>query len=139
MEIRPIDVKVTGLTVYGEARGEPYEGQVAVAQVVRNRALANNTYPATECLRPYQFSCWNKNDPNYPILQAVLRGKRDIPSIFYRIADNVLNGRVLLDEVDGARYYMTKSLYYSNKRPSWANKLKVAAEIGNHVFLTEEG
>jgi spore germination cell wall hydrolase CwlJ-like protein len=67
----------------------------------------------------------------------VLRGVRDIPSVFYRIADDVLNGRVLLDEIDGARYYMTKRLYYSDKRPSWANKLKVVAEIGNHVFLTE--
>ena len=139
MVIRPIDIKITGLTVFGEARGEPRKGQIAVAQVIRNRALAKNTYPAVECLRPYQFSCWNKNDPNYPILQAVLRGKRDIPSVFYRIADSVLNGRVLLDEVDGARYYMTKRLYYSNKRPSWANKLKVVAVIGNHVFLTEEG
>jgi len=138
MVIRPIDIKITGLTVFGEARGEPREGQIAVVQVIRNRALANNTYPAVECLRPYQFSCWNKSDPNYPLLQSVLKGVRDIPSIYYKIADDVLNGRVLLDEVDGARYYMTKNLYYSNKRPSWANKLKVAAEIGNHVFLTEE-
>ena len=137
MVIRPIDIRITGLTVFGEARGEPRKGQFAVAQVIRNRALANNTYPAVECLRPYQFSCWNKNDPNYPILQAVLRGVRDIPSIFYRIADDVLNVRVLLDEIGDARYYMTKRLYYSDKRPSWANKLKVVAEIGNHVFLTE--
>jgi len=49
----------------------------------------------------------------------------------------VLNGRVLLDEIGDARYYMTKRLYYSDKRPFWANKLKVVAEIGNHVFLTE--
>jgi len=137
MVIRPIDIRITGLTVFGEARGEPRKGQFAVAQVIRNRALANNTYPAVECLLPYQFSCWNKNDPNYPILQAVLRGVRDIPFVFYRIADDVLNGRVLLDEIDGARYYMTKRLYYSDKRPLWANKLKVVAEIGNHVFLTE--
>ena len=139
MVIRPIDIKITGLTVFGEARGEPRNGQFAVAQVIRNRALANNIYPAVECLRPYQFSCWNKSDPNYPLLQSVLRCERDIPSIYYKIADDVLNGRVLLDEVGDARYYMTKRLYYSIKRPSWANKLKVVAEIGNHVFLTEEG
>jgi len=138
MEIRPIDIKITGLTVFGEARGEPQKGQFAIAQVIRNRVLANNTYPAIECLRPYQFSCWNKNDPNYSLLNSVLKGERDIPSIYYKIADDVLNGRVLLDEVGDARYYMTRSLYYSNKRPSWANKLKVATEIGNHVFLTEE-
>jgi hypothetical protein len=138
MVIRPIDIKITGLTVFGEARGEPREGQYAVAQVVRNRALANNTYPAVECLRPFQFSCWNKNDPNYSLLQPVLKGIRDIPSIYYKIADDVLNGRVLLDNIDGARYYMTRRLYYSDRCPSWANKMRVVAEIGNHVFLTEE-
>jgi len=138
MVIRPIDIKITGLTVFGEARGEPQKGQFAIAQVIRNRVLANNTYPAIECLRPYQFSCWNKNDPNYSLLNSVLKGERDIPSIYYKIADDVLNGRVLLDEVGDARYYMTKRLYYSIKRPSWAKKLKVVAEIGNHVFLTEE-
>jgi hypothetical protein len=69
----------------------------------------------------------------------VLKGIRDIPSIYYKIADDVLNGRVLLDSIDGAKYYITKGLYYSNKRPSWASKLRVVAEIGNHVFLTEEG
>lgn len=54
-------------TVYAEARGEPREGQIAVANVIINRALANKSYwggssIAGVCRQPYQFECWNGKD-----------------------------------------------------------------------------
>lgn len=55
------------LTVYGEARGESYLGQVAVAEVIRTRTtrrlMSDGTIPGT-IFKPKQFSCWNEGDPN---------------------------------------------------------------------------
>ena len=40
------DIKLMANAVYGEARGEPYEGQVAVASVILNR-VQSDTFPNT--------------------------------------------------------------------------------------------
>lgn len=40
------DIKLMANAVYGEARGEPYEGQVAVAAVILNR-VRSSTFPNT--------------------------------------------------------------------------------------------
>lgn len=62
------DIEVEGLTLIGEARGLHYPiGMQEVAWVVRNRVAANKWWGHTEravCLYPWQFSCWNENDPN---------------------------------------------------------------------------
>lgn len=64
---RDIDAMVR--TVAGEIRGGDFESKLAVAWVIINRA---KWHPAAwwgstiydVCHHPYQFSCWNKNDPN---------------------------------------------------------------------------
>src|SRR5687768_8768998 len=55
------DILIGARTVFGEARGEPYEGQKAVAHVILNRAAKEGSVAAA-CLRPKQFSCWNVGD-----------------------------------------------------------------------------
>lgn len=55
----PNDIKLLARTVYGEARGEPYEGQVAVAAVVLNR-LESAQFPNTIggiIFQPQAFTC----------------------------------------------------------------------------------
>lgn len=138
MRVRPIDIVISALTCWGEARGEPADGKIAVLQVIKNRAEKNNTYPAVECLKPYQFSCWNKNDPNYPKLQAFLKDMSKFDPFYLNLAKRVLNGDLAFPALANCYWYMTKSLYDSPKRPKWADKLKVLATIGNHVFLGEE-
>lgn len=62
------DIEVDGLTLLGEARGLHYPiGMVEVSWVIRNRVAAKKWWGSTEravCLYPWQFSCWNANDPN---------------------------------------------------------------------------
>ena len=62
-------------TIFGEARGEPYLGKVAVANVVMNRVALADQHPpfglGSAAYRMYerawQFSCWNPaNDPEPP-------------------------------------------------------------------------
>ena len=70
------DVDVLARTIWGEARGEGFAGQVAVGWAIRNRVeadLGNDGKPdwwgegyVGVCKAPWQFSCWNKNDPFPP-------------------------------------------------------------------------
>lgn len=54
-------------TVYAEARGEPYNGQIGVAEVICNRTArkySSDGTVASTVLWPAQFSAWNTRDPN---------------------------------------------------------------------------
>ena len=53
------DIYLMSQVVYAESKGEPFEGKVAVASVILNRAL-NNGFPNTiqdVIFQPKAFSC----------------------------------------------------------------------------------
>lgn len=146
------DEDVLARTIYGEARGENTIGREAVAWVIRNRLespatwwrrgvyrsdagpIPDDTYRAV-CLRLFQFSCWNKTDPNYDLLHDVpdthpiLRDCREV-------ARNVMGGEVI-DPTGGACHYVTQQLWARQGKPAWLAKMKPIKTIGNHVFLEE--
>ena len=75
------DLQILARTLFGEARGEGDEGLEAVACVIMNRYKSGKWFTgydvlngkkipsvAQTCLKKAQFSCWNKNDPNYKLL-----------------------------------------------------------------------
>ena len=120
------------LNVYYEARGEPIEGQYAVAEVTMNR-VANPRYPTTVCETVYQqkwdylrkryvsaFS-WTELDNNpEPTGDAWERA--------VSVADLTYAGR--RDHVlDGAVHYHAAYI-----RPSWSRGKKPVARIGQHLF-----
>ena len=126
---------ILAITLYGEARGERTEGKIAVAHVIQNRQQ-DPRWPNSigeVCIQNKQFSCWNQNDPNYPILVNKLFETRNTdPHKAWReclwVAGGVLRG-YLADNTLGANHYHTKSI-----RPSWSEKMTVTVEIGNHIF-----
>ena len=132
------DLDTLARTIYGEARGESISGMEAVASVVLNRlALSKkkgrywwgNTIKDI-CRYPYQFSCWNKNDANYALIQKV----SDTDIIFCicnRIAGRAISG-LLEDSSSHATHYHTKST-----NPSWARGKIPCAEIGHHLFYND--
>lgn len=136
------DTETLVLTVYGEARGENVEGQIAVMNVIMNRSRKRGISIKQICLEPKQFSCWNPNDPNFPVLKELAEQaiREDIPDIngmpqIKYLAAGVL-GKYFKDNTKGAEYYMTNSLFNSDKRPHWAlHPLKDPIVIGNHTFL----
>lgn len=135
------DVVTLARTLWGEARGEPLEGQVAVAWVIRNRAsrsqfagklVGREGAAAAVCLAPWQFSCWNESDPNRAKL-LVLREdqcRREIG-----VASNVLDGLVP-DPTNGADHYHTidPPAWAEAWPPTWAPSMRETARFGGHVF-----
>lgn len=130
---------VVGLTIYGEARGEPLEGQLAVASVIANRRADGRWGPtfALVCRAPYQFSCWNATDPNMSTLvrlAADLEHAVATDATLRRclwIADGVVSG-VLPSTVKLATHYYATSL---RDTPRWAKSGRLVGRVGNHLFF----
>lgn len=130
-----LSVDVLARTLYGEARGEGSIGMQAVANVVLNRVkIAQDKegfwWGSTiiqVCQKPYQFSCWNRSDPNFRKLQAV--DKSDLYfATALRIAQRAVAG-TLEDITSGATHYHAKGI-----EPYWTRNEKPIATIGRHIF-----
>ncbi|MGF6127281.1 N-acetylmuramoyl-L-alanine amidase [Pseudomonas frederiksbergensis] len=137
MTVTEKDRDILARTLWGEARGEGLAGQIAVAWAIRNRvddgklkSWWGEGYSGV-CQAPYQFSCWNKNDPNY----AYLSGAMAIPfrelAQCRGVADQVTDGRVP-DPTGGATHYYAIAM---PKAPAWAAKARQTLKLGGHVFF----
>ena len=130
MKYSPRDIEITARTVYGEARGELEAGMIAVAWVIRNRAEKGGWWgdtPEKACLMPWQFSCWNKADPNLEKIKAV-----DLDSDVFRqclIATAAVFADLVPDPTGGACHYHVEGI-----SPPWAKDRIPDVTIGNHLF-----
>ncbi len=119
--------EVIAMTILGEARGEGERGMYAVATIIsqrmKNRALTGKKV----CLEPWQFSCWNKNDPNRAKLPILLRNS---PQRHYalRLADNI--SRLDRSYTKNADHYIHKN----SKKPKHLRGKKPVIVIGAHAF-----
>jgi spore germination cell wall hydrolase CwlJ-like protein len=118
--------------VYYEARGEPPEGQYAVAEVTMNRA-ASSRYPDSVCAVVHEKR-WDAIRKRYvgafawtefdalpePGGEAWEFAQKVAADVYYRRAPRQLEGVTLFH----ATYV----------RPSWAKERKRVARIGSHVF-----
>ena len=123
------DIDILSKTIFGEARGESKEGQRAIGLVVLNRYRSNKWFSGTTiadtCLKYKQFSCWNRDDPNY---KKLLEVSGDKITSFITLATDLVNGKCA-DITNGATHYHTKQIM-----PKWAKGKLPCAEIGNHIF-----
>ena len=104
--------------VYGEARGEPYTGQVAVAAVVLNR-VKSSSFPNTIAGVVYQagaFDCVSDGQINLTPNQSAYNAARD-----------ALNG---WDPTYGCLFYYNPKTATSK----WMLSRTVKLSIGNHNF-----
>jgi spore germination cell wall hydrolase CwlJ-like protein len=116
--------------IYFEARGEAVRGQIAVAQVVMNRAFSG-FYPTTVCGVVYQnkhrhlacqftFACDNVAD--------VVR-EPDMWDRARKIAKAMLDGQLWLPEVGKSTHYHAYWVH-----PSWVSEMKRMYKFGVHTF-----
>ena len=118
-------------TIYGEARGEAIEGKAAVANVILNRVSKGGWWGDTiesVCRHPWQFSCWNENDPNLHKLRRVTTADMTFHECVI-IAGLAVVG-LLKDNTDGATHYVAAGV-----NPKWMRELIPCVEIGAHKFF----
>ncbi|CAA9533623.1 MAG: Cell_wall_hydrolase_CwlJ [uncultured Sphingomonas sp.] len=110
--------------VYFEARGEPFDGQLAVAEVVMNRAYSGR-YPPSYCAvvkQPWQFSFVrggrfppvNTSSASWAYAQAITRIAKQ------RLADKL---------PDDVLWYHADYV-----APVWGRRLSRVEKIGAHIF-----
>nr|WP_088068975.1 spore cortex-lytic enzyme [Gottfriedia luciferensis] len=112
------DIKLMANAVYGESRGEPYIGQVAVAAVILNR-LTNASFPNSIAGVIYQ------------------------PGAFTAVADGQINltpnanaKKAVIDAINGWDP-TTGCIYYYNPKTAtnqWIRGRPIILTIGQHIF-----
>ncbi|NLO88816.1 MAG: LysM peptidoglycan-binding domain-containing protein [Clostridia bacterium] len=112
------DIELMARVVSGEARGEPFVGQVAVASVILNR-LKNPLFPNTIAgviYQPWAFT-------------AVYDGQINVPPVksAYEAVAAAIRG---WDPTGGALYYWNPARATS----PWVWTRKIITAIGNHIF-----
>ncbi len=114
------DVQLLARAINGEARGEPYEGQVAVGAVILNR-VKSSSFPNTIAgviYEPGAFTAVSDGQINVPIAEN---------STIVKAARDALNG---WDPSGGALYYFNPSTA-TNK---WIWSRPLIKTIGKHRF-----
>lgn len=112
------DLYLLARCIYGEARGEPYTGKVAVGAVVLNR-VKSREFPNTisgVIYQPWAFTAVNDGQINLGTNDECLKAAQD-----------ALNG---WDPTYGCVYY------YNPKTATnqWIRSRKIVLTIGKHVF-----
>ncbi|MBQ8177793.1 MAG: spore cortex-lytic enzyme [Clostridia bacterium] len=112
------DLNLLARVVYGEARGEPYLGQVAVAAVVLNR-VKSSSFPNTisgVVYQPWAFTAVNDGQINLTPNDTARKAAQD-----------AMNG---WDPTYGCLYYYNPRTATSN----WIRQKEIHLSIGSHVF-----
>ncbi len=123
-------IDILARTIWGEARGESTDGKKAVASVILNRLKKPDRFGSTiegVCQKPFQFSCWNDNDPNLPKLKVVDSSEAHFAECL-SIAKEAVEGS-LIDSTLGADHYHTTGV-----SPAWAQGKTSCKKIGDHLF-----
>jgi LysM repeat protein len=116
--ISKADVEILSRVIHGEARGENFEGQVAVGAVVLNR-LKDPRFPKTIRDVVYQEGAFTAVDDKQIQL--------DPNDQSYKAAEAALAGQ---DPTNGALFYFNPSIATDN----WIKSRAVIKRIGNHTF-----
>lgn len=114
------DIQLMARAINGEARGEPYEGQVAVGAVILNR-VKSSKFPNTIAGVIYQsgaFTAVSDGQINVPIEEG---------STVYKAAKDAMNG---WDPTGGCIYYFNPNTA-TNK---WIWSRPQVKTIGKHIF-----
>jgi N-acetylmuramoyl-L-alanine amidase len=110
-------------SVYFESKSEPLEGQLAVAEVVINRAESGGRFPPSICSVVFQKGQFSfVRGKAFPPINRASRHWREAVAIAQIAMDDMWDSRA------------SKALFFHAKRvsPGW-NKVRVA-QVGNHVF-----
>ena len=121
------------LNIYFEARSEPIQGQIAIAEVTLNRVASPN-YPDNVCevvlqnnKDGCQFSWW-------------CDGKSDQPNEHTSLRTSKALAQLMLEEGEYISVIGEEATHYHNDEvyPYWADHLHRVRRIGKHIFYKKK-
>ena len=117
------ELECLAVGIYFESKSEPLAGQLAVGEVIANRANSNGRFPSSYCGVLFQRSQFSFIRGR--ALPAVPRSSRQWTTAvaIARIVDRELKTSAA-----------PKALFFHARRVSPGWKLKRVASIGNHIF-----
>ena len=116
----PESVDVMARTLFGEASGCGVSAMQHVAMVIMNRVNHPKWWGhdvISVCQEPWQFSCWNKSDPNRARILAATEADGWF-AVAVSIAYKAIGGN-LPDVTDDADSYYALSMAHP---PAWASR-----------------
>jgi len=124
-------------TVVLEAEGEPYQGKLAVAYVIMNRAVRGRKTVSEVIYDPYDFSAYNTRGG-----RATALG--NINDLHWRASERAAASAYFgleKDPTKGATHYLnvelTKKIRSNGQLPLWVREMKELVTIGLHTFYRE--
>jgi spore germination cell wall hydrolase CwlJ-like protein len=118
------ELECLATNVYHEARGEPYLGQLAVAQVTLNR-VETKGFPDSICSVVYQPSQFS-----WTLFKSSITEKAAYQQAL-SVAKHALE--TTIDVTNGALFFHTVQI----RRPVWAKSYEEAIVINNHIFYNK--
>ena len=129
------EIKCLADNIYFEAKNEPIEGKLAVAEVTLNR-VEHPEYPKTVCGVVWQQSKDRRTGRRVAQFSWTLDGKPDVPKSketyeeIYALAEEVL-----LYGMDSAIVGPEALFYHATYvKPRWSRHMVKVMRIGNHIF-----
>ena len=120
------------LNIFFEARNEPIDGQIMVAEVTLNR-VASNRYPDSVCdvvWQRKQFSWTHDGLHDDPTRMSYLdrQAWRDIQTL----AKDILDEKVEMFGTGATMYHATYV------EPYWADSYEFVGQVGEHLFYAPQ-
>lgn len=117
------ELECLAVGVYFESKSEPLAGQLAVGQVIANRAHSNGRFPSTYCGVLFQRGQF-----------SFIRGKSlpSVPRASRQWQTAVAIAKIVDQDLKDSA--AENALFFHAKRVSPGWRLKRVASIGNHVF-----
>jgi len=127
-------------TILAEAGNQPFNGMVAVGEVIRERTRRKYNSDGSligTLLLPWQFSCWNQD----PINRRLMIRSLMLISLSATIPQGSINNAIAAWEASKTSNVSNKAVLYHtvNIGPSWIKSPKVikTVQIGDHLFYNE--
>ena len=120
------------LNIFFEARSEPIQGQIAVAEVTLNR-VASDDYPNTICevvlqenSQGCQFSWW-------------CDGKSDSPKEHNSFQTSKSLARLMIDDGQYISVVGKDATHYHTDdiKPYWSDNMVKVEQVGKHIFYAK--
>lgn len=127
-------LKLLGLVIWREARGEGYEGMRAVGHVIRNRVLARwyNTSWKDNILAKNQFTSMSPTDPQYNLYPT----SSDVHYLLAMMLSNAIYSGRDPDTTQRSTFYRNTatatSQWFDDQVAS--GKIHQTVVIGHHTF-----